>query len=127
MPFTMASAVHLADFRSKVDLYRSDCGDKVVVDVRQICFNDVAIRGIGAPGGGFVWPRVDQDVIFRDDPAFRDALRASDLMAPEGGCNGHFRPYLDPEILLNRRTYRRLKQEAEAPQKGSRGAEASAF
>lgn len=85
----------------RIDLYRSEWGEVAVHDVQQICWNDAAIRGTGSPGGSFVWLDVDGAVIFRDNPRYVEALRASALRSPQGGCNGYFRPMLDPELLVD--------------------------
>ena len=84
----------------RIDLYRSRWGEAIVRNVNWICWNDFAVEASGYPDS-FIWLGGDNEVIFRNDPRYMDVLAQSGLQRPRGSCNGYYRAYLGPELLVD--------------------------
>ena len=84
---------------SRGDLYTDD-GVLIARDVDLLCWNEMAITGIGERGR-FIWLSGEHDPIYGSDPRFPAVEMASGLIKPQkSGCRGNLRPFVNAEFVL---------------------------
>jgi len=84
---------------SRGDLYTAN-GVLIARDVDLLCWNEMAITGIGERRR-FIWLSGEHDPIYGSDPRFPAVEMASGLIKPqESGCEGTGRPFVNAEFVL---------------------------
>lgn len=84
---------------SRGDLYTAD-GVLIARDVDLLCWNEMAITGIGERQR-FIWLSGEHDPVYGSDPRFAAAEMASGLVKPQqSGCGGTIKPFVNAEFVL---------------------------
>jgi len=84
---------------SRGDLYTAN-GVLIARDVDLLCWNEMAITGIGERQR-FIWLSGEHDPVYGSDPRFAAAEMASGLVKPQqSGCGGTIKPFVNAEFVL---------------------------
>ena len=84
---------------SRGDLYTAD-GVLIARDVDLLCWNEMAITGIGERQR-FIWLSGEHDPVYGSDPRFAAAEMASGLVKPQqSGCGSTNKPFVNAEFVL---------------------------
>ena len=86
-------------YGSRGDLYTAD-GVLIARDVDLLCWNEMAITGIGERQR-FIWLSGEQDPVYGNDPRFPAVEMASGLVKPHLTCSGFLNMVVNAEFVLS--------------------------